>query len=170
MAVYNEYKCFRAAILGAIIERDESPIPQSTSGAIFNITGGRVAITQIVGEVTTQIENQACNAKLIANPDTGSSVDICANLNIQAKEVGCLFGITGTNTDAMIGINAGALPCQIRPVIVNVGTIDLNCSASNTGKIKWSCTWVPWDDFATITAAEETTTTTAAPTTTTAGP
>jgi len=155
MPTYNQSTRGRVADinLGMRVDRATATLPQTTAAAIFTITGGRVAITQIVGEVTTLIQTQANNTKLTANPTTGTSVDICANLDISADEAGCLYGISGLNTDALIGINAGALPGQTRPVVVNVGTIDLACAASNTGSVKWSIFYVPVDDGAYITAA-----------------
>lgn len=152
---YNESTRERIADinLGMRVDRATATLPQTTAAAIFNIVGGRVAITQIVGEVTTVIQTQANNTKLTANPTTGTSVDICAALDISADEAGCLYGITGLNTDAMLGVNAGALPGQTRPVIVNIGTIDLDCAASNTGSVKWSVFYVPVDDGAYIEAA-----------------
>jgi len=103
--------------------------------------------------VTTVIQTQANNTKLTANPTVGTSVDICAVLSITADEVGTLSGITGLNTDALIGINAGALPGQTRPVVLPVGTLDLDCAASNTGSVKWTVFYVPVDDGAYMEAA-----------------
>ena len=139
--------------LGMRVDRATATLPQTAAAAIFNILGGRVAITQIVGEVTTVIQTQINNAKLTGNPTTGTSVDICAALDITADEVGTLYGISGLNTDALIGINAGALPGQTRPVVLGIGTLDLNCAASNTGSVKWSVFYVPIDDGAYIEAA-----------------
>lgn len=153
MGVLNESMAFTKSQLGERVDRATATLPQTTAGAIATITGGRVRITQIVGEVTTVIETQANDTKLTANPTTGTSVDICAALDISADEAGCLYGITGLNTDAMIGINAGALPAQTRDVIVNIGTIDLDCAASNTGSVKWSIFWTPIDDGAALVAA-----------------
>lgn len=153
MADFIEGKALRKLLYGDKVDRATAALPQAAAAAIFNVVGGRVAITQIVGEVTTIIQNQANNTKLTANPTTGTSVDICAVLSIANDEVGTLYGITGLNSDAMLGINAGALPAQTRDVIVNVGTIDLDCAAANTGSVKWSILYVPIDDGAYITAA-----------------
>ena len=153
MAVLDDGAGYRKAIRGIRIDRATAALPQTTASALYNVVGGRVAITGIVGEVTTVIETQANNTKLTANPTTGTSVDICAALSISADEVGTLYGISGLNSDAMIGINAGALPWQTRDVVVNTGTIDLDCAASNTGSVKWTLTYYPIDDGAYIEAA-----------------
>lgn len=153
MSVYNDAMANTAAVLGTRVDRATATLPQTTAEALFNITGGRVAITSIVGEVTTVIQTQANNTKLTANPTTGTSVDMCAVLNISADEVGALYGISGTQSDALIGINAGLTEGQLRPQILNVGSIDLDCAASNTGAVKWTLHYVPIDDGARVEAA-----------------
>lgn len=151
----NEVKgnILRGIINGVKVDRATATLPQTAAAAIFNIVGGRVCVTEIVGEVTTAIQNQACNTKLVANPTTGTSVDMCAVLSIANDEVGCLYGITGTVADAMVGVNAGLVPEQAKGIILNVGTIDLDCAASNTGSVKWTVLYYPIDDGAYITAA-----------------
>ena len=139
--------------LGMRVDRATGTLPQTTQSALFTVTGGRVAITAIVGEVTTVIETKANDTKLVANPTTGTDVDLCTVLDITADEVGCLYGITGTVGDAMIGANAGATQLPANAVVVNAGTVDLNCAASNTGSVKWSIFYLPIDDGAYVTAA-----------------
>jgi len=143
----------RATMLGARVDRAAATLPQTAAGALFNIVGGRVLMTAIVGEVTVAIQNQANNTKLTANPTTGTSVDICAVLSIANDEVGCLYGITGTFATAMVGANAGATVTPTTPVVLPVGTLDLDCAASNTGSVKWSLFYVPLDPGAYVTAA-----------------
>lgn len=146
-------KQLRKLLLGNRVDRATAALPQTTQSALFNIEGGRVLLTQIIGEVTTVIQTQANNTKLVANPDTGTDVDICAVLSITADEVGTLYGISGLNSDAMIGINAGALPAQARGVVLAAGSLDLNCAASNTGSVKWTVFYIPIDDGAYMEAA-----------------
>lgn len=156
MAITNrmrDAKALRATRLGIPVERATATLPQTTQSALFNVVGGRIAILGIIGEVTTVIQTQANNTKIVSNPTTGTDVDLCAVLSITAKEVGTLFGITGTFTDAMVGANAGATVMPDRPVVVPIGTIDLSCAASNTGSVKWAILYVPIDDGAYVTAA-----------------
>jgi len=144
---------FVPVIMGFRVDKAAETVPQSGSQDLFTIAGGRVAILGIVGEVTTVLGATANNAKLIANPTTGTSVDICAVLAVANKEAGTLFGITGIFADALVGANAGATVLQQRPVVVNSGTIDFDCSSTNTGATKWTCWYVPLDDGATVVSA-----------------
>lgn len=126
-------------------------LPQTAAAAKWTISGGRVAITDILGEVTTVIEAGVNNMKLIANPASGADLDICAVVDIDAAAVGTYFNITGTLAAAMVKTTAVAfiytLPATI---IVRTGTIDLSCSASKTGQIKWTLFYVPIDEGAKI--------------------
>ena len=141
----------RKLILGKMANKIASNLPQSTATAQFTISGGRVLITSIIGEVTTIIQTAANNMKLVANPTTGTSVDMCTTLNISADEVGCLYGISGNPSDTLIGINAGLVPAmEGKGMILNIGTIDLECSASSTGATKWTLHYVPIDFGASV--------------------
>ncbi len=142
-----------AELQGIKVSRATGTLPASTTKALFTIAGGRVLLLGIVGEVTTAIQNQACNTKLTANPTTGTDVDICAVLSIANDEIGCLYGITGLFSDAMVGSNAGAGVWPRNPVVLPAGTLDLSTAATNTGSVKWDLWYVPLDTSATVTAA-----------------
>lgn len=141
-------------LLNNIARRTERPtdtLPQTTTEALFTIYSGRIIVQQIVGEVTTAIQNQANNTKLTLDVGTGTDVDLCAVLNIANDEVGTLYGISGIFADAMLGAGQ-ALQAQTRPFILKPGDIDLNCAASNTGSVKWTLFWAPLDAGAYVAA------------------
>lgn len=143
----------RKLLFGQKIDRAAAALPQTTAGTLFTVSGGRILLTSIVGQVTTVIQAQANNTKLQAVPTVGTAVDLCANLDISADEVGCLYGITGLFSDAMVGANAGATVAPRNPLIIPAGAIKLACAASNTGAVKWSLTYVPLDSGASVAAA-----------------
>ncbi len=132
--------------------RASASLPATTATPYFTVTG-KVKILNIIGEVTTVIQTQTCNAKLIANPTVGADVDICANLDITEGAVGTMLTITGTFANAMIKTASGAVPSQASPVIVTAGTIDLNTGATNTGATKWTIVWEPIDSGAMVIAS-----------------
>lgn len=143
----------RKLLLGQKVDRAAAALPQTAAGTLFTVTGGRILLTSIVGQVTTVIQTQANNTKLQSVPTVGTAVDLCAVLDISADEVGCLYGITGTLATAMVGANAGATVAPSAALVVPVGAIKLNCAASNTGAVKWSLTYVPLDSGASVAAA-----------------
>ncbi len=147
MSDYLRGKAVRKLLKGVQVNRDAATLPQATAGALFNVVGGRVTITQILGEVTTAIENQANATKLVAIPTGGSASDLCDTLDIGNDGVGTMYSITGAVGTAMQD-DAGVVPDQTTPLIVKPGTISLDCAASNTGEVKWSIIYVPVDDGA----------------------
>jgi hypothetical protein len=147
-----------ALAYGLKVDRATATLPQTTAAAIFNIVGGRVVVTSIVGEVTTAIQNQANNTKLQANPTTGTTVDLCATADVANLEAGGFLSVTPDfdATPFSVALQkqlAGGINLPVTRILLAVGTIDLNCSASNTGSVKWSITYVPFDVGAYVTAA-----------------
>ncbi len=142
--------------LGTRVDRATATLPQTTDDALFTISGGRILLTAIVGEVTVVIETQANNTKLKLNPTaTGADQDLCAVLDITADAVGELYTIDGTvgnalRSDLLIGLNsllgAGGM-------VLSEGDIELDCAASNTGSVGWSLWYLALDDGATVAAA-----------------
>lgn len=132
------------------VTRATATLPQTAASALFTITGGRIMLVAIIGEVTTVIQTQANNTKLVFNPTAaGASTDLCAVLSTTALAVGTLLSITGTLATAM---QSGVLMTlrQATPLILSEGTIDLDCAASNTGSVKWDLFYVPLSDDATL--------------------
>ena len=149
----QDAQAYAALRYGFRVARATGVTAQTGVIAIFTVVGGRVDITKIVGQVTTQLQGAANDMKLIGNPTAGSDVDLCAVVETNGKEVGSLLGITGLASDAMIAANAGGLSAQARPVTVNSGTIDQSSAASRTGSIQWTCWYIPLDEGAYVTAA-----------------
>lgn len=138
-----------AEALGVKVSRATAALPQTAAAAIFTVTG-RVLLRGIVGEVTTVIQTQANNTKLTLNGVV--DVDLCAVLDITADAVGTVYGITGTFGDAMVGAGSAAV-FPARMLVLEPGTIDLSCAASNTGAVKWDLWYIPLEPSATVVAA-----------------
>jgi len=152
MSVLYNLKPVQQAVLGEQVSRATDTLPATTTETLFTVTG-KVMLLQIMGEVTTVIQTQACNTKLSFNPTVGAAADICSNLNISAKAVGENFGITGTVATAMVGDSHAYLLAQATPLILPAGVITLTTAATNTGSVKWDLFYIPIDLDATVTAA-----------------
>jgi len=153
MSEFMKLEDVRKLQKGFKVERAASLTPQTAAFAIFNILVGRVAVIELVGECTVGMGAVADTMTIEGNPAVGTTVPLCTGLSTANDEVGCLYGIEGDPTIALIGINAGALPAQERSVILPVGTLDWRTLANNTGQIKWTLFYVPIDDGAYVTAA-----------------
>ena len=129
--------------------RAAATLPATTATPYFTVTG-KILLLDIVGEVTTVVETQANNTKLIANPTVGADVDLCAVLSITADAVGTIYHITGTLANAMVATTSGAGVAQASPLIVAAGSIDLSCAATNTGATKWGVRYQPLEPGARV--------------------
>jgi hypothetical protein len=138
---------------GVRVERATATLPQTVAAAIFTVSVGRVIVRLLLGQVTTAIQAQANNTKIKAVPTTGSTVDMCAVKDITGLEVGGKLVLNGTAATALTQANAGSIIGQSTSVIVDPGTIQLDCAASSTGSIKWTLWYLPFDDGAYVTAA-----------------
>lgn len=126
-----------------ILERATASLPQTATGGLFRITGGKILVKGIYGEVTTVIQTQANNTKLTFDPSgAGTSIDLCSVLNISAKAVGIILSIVGVLATAM---KATSIWCVVPAdniaapgLVLGPGDILLDCAASNTGSVKWT--------------------------------
>jgi len=152
MSDFLQGKAMRDLFLGRKVERATDNI--TTGEELFTIAGGRVMVTGIIGEVTTIMETKTINFKLVADPTTGTSTDICSNLDLSADEVGTLYTVAGNNAaTAMQRGESGSVPMQTTPFAVAIGAIEATVGATHTGSIKWTLFYVPIDDGAYVEAA-----------------
>ncbi len=128
--------------------RPSATLPATTTVNLFTITGN-VRIVSIVGIVTTVVQTQSCNTKLVLG-----ATDICANLDITAAAVGSRFTITGTFGNAMINTEVLVpLAKQATEIITGANLLKLTTGATNTGAVRWIVQYVPIDKGAKILAA-----------------
>jgi hypothetical protein len=139
--------------LGFRASKASATLPASTTQNIFTVTGGRVLVTVLVGEVTTLFGATATNLKATSVPTTGTAADIASNLAIANLEAGTILVVEGDGT-AMIGVSAGAAPAlNALPFILPIGTVRIETSATNTGASKWDIWYFPLDDGAAVASA-----------------
>jgi hypothetical protein len=149
----NNNAAYTLGVFGATVTRATANIPQTATGAIFNVTGGRIAVTALIGVVTTGIQAQANSVKLVATPTTGSVNDLSAGVDINGLAAGGMLSPTGLAGDALVKSTGGGVSGQRNPIIVAPGAIGLNTAASSTGQIRWILLYVPLETGATVTAA-----------------
>jgi len=142
----------RQARYGLMLDRAAAVFTGAGATPIFNIVGGRVAITNIIGQITLGASG-ATNISLQSNPTTGTTSAMSAALAAAGLEVGTLFTIDGTIATATFGVNAGAAQGQTRDSIVPVGAIEFLLSGAQTISVSWKVFYVPIDDGAYVTVA-----------------
>lgn len=142
------------SLLGKRIDRTTADVITGAAVPIYTVAGGRVLVTSLSGKVTTIIGAGATNAKFQFNPTTGTTNDICANLDIDADEAGTLYSISGVASDAMLRSESGAIRnMSANGLILDVGDIEFITAADRTGSISFQLFYIPLDNGATIVAA-----------------
>lgn len=120
--------------LGTILRKATADLFDGSTTSIFTVSGKIYVTALIITVDAAALDGTTDNVKWTANPTTGSSVDLCATLDVVSDERGTMYSITGTLTDALVGTTAGAVAGQAQLVVVNTGTIDLVSSGdSNNG-------------------------------------
>jgi hypothetical protein len=141
--------------LGIQTVRATATLPASTLGNIFTVSNGRILVVSLVGEVTTAIQNQACNLSIGTAPTvgTGSATVLATATSIIAAPIGTHFvPAPGSALSLDLATQAG-VSMLAAPFIVNPGSITITTSATNTGSVKWDLAWIPLDNSASVVAA-----------------
>lgn len=146
MSQLNPNKAFAQSVLGQVVSKSTGTLA-ATTVPLFTIAGGLVAVTSIVGRVTTAI-TVANSYKLQHNPTAGTTKDLCT-----AADIGTTDTVVGEIFVPKVGVALalGAAPTQ-SPVLMDTGQIE-SVSAGTDGAILWYVTWVPIDDGASLVAA-----------------
>lgn len=148
MSVIIQGSQLRAIMFGTQVSKATGTLA-ATTVPLFTIAGGRVAVTSLVGVVTTSIT--IANAyKLQMNPTAGDTADLVAATDIGTTDTtaGTVIGFDGAPASSIVK-GAGGLQ---RPLFLPVGQIE-HVSAGTDGAITWYLTYVPYDDGATVVAA-----------------
>ncbi|MBT2508812.1 hypothetical protein J7I98_23580 [Streptomyces sp. ISL-98] len=142
----------RTILYGTRVEKAYATLAVETK-TLFNVTGGKVLITSITGEVTTAITT-AGTSKLQANPTTGTTSDLVAATDLGTTDTpaGNILSFTGVKTDSIVH-GPGSAPNVQRPIVVNTGTIEQVNATGADGGITWVLTYIPLDNGASVAAA-----------------
>lgn len=141
------------------VARAAQTVPATTTDILFRVFGGRVLVHALVGEVTTILQAQANNLKVTSKKldsssvAVGTAVDLCANVDGNAKEVGSLYVLLGSGA-AAVWSNAGAGIATLGRIgwVNPQGEIYITTSATSTGAMKWDIWYQPLDEGAYVTA------------------
>jgi len=163
----------RALMFGLRAQKGPATLVQNAAVNLFTITGGKFAITGIIGEVTTAIANTASlTAKVQYTPSGGVAADLCGATVITADVVGTLYGVTSGIATDLLSIQSASETNDVtphaaaevpnvtfvhmlwRPIVVRAGTLSVLCSNHDpgTGAVKWTLTGIPIDDGAVLAA------------------
>lgn len=154
MATILQGSQLRLIEYGYQVLKTAQALPQTATGTLFTITGGRVVITSLVGTVSTAIQNQACTLALGTVPTVGtaSTTGIATATSIINLEAGTHIYLPASKGALTVNANAGAAAQMFAgsAYVVSAGTVSWTTSASNTGNISWALTYIPIDTGAAV--------------------
>lgn len=138
-----------------MVSRATNTLPATTTGNIFTVSGGRILVKALVGEVTVAVQNQACTLAIGTAPTvgTGSTTALGTASSIIAAPIGTHVAANpGGAAVTDLSTQAGVL-VQAAGFLLDAGSITITTSATNTGSVKWDLVYVPWDTAASVVAA-----------------
>lgn len=139
---------------GIHVSKASATVPQSTTQNIFVVSGGKVLIRALVGEVTTEIgAGTTPDLQVQHDPTTGTTIDVATDVVIASDEVGTLYYVEGDGT-ALIPISSGyAQAAAGQGFILPPGTLQIVTSESTAGATKWDLWFLPLEDGAAVVSA-----------------
>lgn len=168
MSVLNPGQAYTLGILGSPVKKTQTIAAETRD--LFTVSG-LILVTAIVGKVTTAM-TVANTFKLVSNPTTGTSSDLCAATDLGTTDTpaGNLIGITGAPAESVIqGIGAvgrfpvteasgspatGTLTGGAQGLYIAAGVIQaVVTGTSPDGVIDWWLTYVPIETGAAVAAA-----------------
>lgn len=173
MASFQNLTQISRLVLGQRVEKTAA-FTQNAGTDLFKVEGGLVAVTAIVGVVTTAVANTASlTAKLQHTPTAGSASDLCGATGITNDGVGTIYSlVSGLATD-LLSIQSisefndstphpaaetpGVTFAQLlrQPIALPPGTTRVLTSNHDpgSGTCRWIMTYVPLDLGASVAAA-----------------
>lgn len=122
---------------------------------LFTIAGGPILVTAFVGIVTTQIGANAATCQIqITTTAPAGTVNLSTAVNIEGDAVGTSYTFTAATPGVLTPTTAGAIDqFPANGWLCPIGTLKANCSAANTGNIKWYMHYKPLSAASVVAAA-----------------
>jgi len=169
VSVFPSGTQLREALFGLLVTGPSKTIPGAGLQTIFNVTGGRILLTSLLGLVSvTAIGGTATTLSVGVTPTGGASAPtaLCTATAITSSVVGTTFIVPPAQGSALIvvgasGVQAGGSATAFGAgqiangglCLVSAGVITITTSATTTGAVTWACTYMPYDAAAAVTAA-----------------
>jgi len=145
---------FTTMAIGFHAAKAAATLPSSTTQDIFVISGGRVLVRVLLGEVTTLVGTGTTpDLQVQMDPTVGATIDVATDVQIGDDEVGTLYYVEGDGT-ALIPISSGyAQGAAGQGFILPSGTLQIVTSETTAGATRWDIWYLPLDLGAQIVSA-----------------
>ncbi len=144
-------------LLGKRIQRAKADIVDSSTTAVLVVATGEILLTGLFAKINDANHAAgAANLRFQMNPTTGSTTNLCANLDVDADEVGTLYSVNGAVATALVVSSSGAVPAMATPMVLPPGNIEIvsNVDAGSGGAtLELWAYYFPLDDGATLATA-----------------
>jgi len=138
---------------GLKVSRAAKVLPAGATESIFTVTGGRVRVTGLVGQVTTAADATVTNLSIVSTPAAGAALTLASVVAIASTAMNSVISLPATLGSAL-GVTApGGGQSPLYELIIPPGSIQIVTSAANAGAAKWDLTYVPFDDAGSVAAA-----------------
>lgn len=136
------------------VSKAAATLPSSTTQNIFTVTGGRILVKALIGEVTTLVGTGTTpDLKVTSVPTTGTALDVASDVVIADDEVGTLYNVEGDGT-ALVAYSSGYAGTAVgNGFVIPIGTIRIATSETTAGATKWDIWYLPLDDNARVVSA-----------------
>lgn len=151
----------RQISLGNYVDNQlHATLPQTATATMFNVSGG-VLLTSFAGRVTTVLGATVTTLSVGVTPSGGGAAQnagLASATAVTSAAVNTILTLPATVGGALVVAAAAGTPvlagfAGASALYVPAGAITITTSASDTGAIRWSLTYVPWDTGAAVTAA-----------------
>lgn len=144
----------RQVALGQYVDRPTATLPQGAAGNIFTVTG-RVILTSFVGLITSALGATATTLKVSHTPTVGTVGDLCTAGTVTSLAAGQTLTLPAAPGSALVlGPTTGTgLVNTAAGLLLPAGTLSITTSAGDTGSVRWTATYIPYDAGASIAAA-----------------
>jgi len=142
--------------MGFHVVKTDANLPQGTTQDLFLVSGGRVLVTLMIGQVGTILGATANDLAIWSDPTaTGTTYIIASAVEGNALQANSLLVVEGDGSALMVTGLAGAGPIisGTGKWVCPTGTIQLKAVASTTGSTKWDLWYFPLDEGAQVVSA-----------------
>jgi hypothetical protein len=136
-------------ILGIRMDKGTVTIPHTTHTAYFHIHGGKILLTNLVGEIVVAADG-AQTVHIDHVPTTGTASVIAAGADIDTWLIGDIITLNGLYSDVVFPVVAAGTSSSMayKGIVMTPGVLNFGTSATTAGDWKWSLFYVPIDDGA----------------------
>jgi hypothetical protein len=131
----------RMLALGLYVDRAAAALPATATQTIFNVANGGILLTSFVGRVGTALGATATTVTVGVTPSGGGSAQ---NAGLATTVGAALVVAAAAGTPQLLIADSLYIPA---------GAITITTSATDTGTVRWTLSYIPYDTGATVQAA-----------------